>query len=287
MSTRRSSSFPADVIGDPVAIDLNVDAALLLQRLVGIDSYPLVLALMPNIASVEDRDRADIIVLRQLGEAGIFDGDIVHPAVEGWLRCLDRPDIEMDVRIVDTDAAGVPRRMLRMAMVRRRNEHVLAVRCDDHVVIQPVYQQGDQHDSIGAAFCAVLGEHPPARFESTTATAEQLAAIPAEQDERAAALIELGASQHAARVLSRGFHKVSRRCEAVMIEHHDGATTDPEHGLIVLDTDVGRVAVTPRAGVDGTVWLTYAPGDDATLYAGVRALVELLPGRNWFGTSRT
>lgn len=88
-------------------------------------------------------------------------------------------------------------------------------------------------------------------------------------------------------MLDRVFDEVARRAEVVMIEHHDGRTADPANALTVLDTLSGRVVVTPSVAVDGTVWATYSPGDDAALQAGIAALVELLPNRSWFATSRT
>lgn len=46
--------FGEGVESDPGAIDLNVDAALLLQHMVGIDSYPPVLASMPDTCNIDD-----------------------------------------------------------------------------------------------------------------------------------------------------------------------------------------------------------------------------------------
>ncbi|WP_280453050.1 ESX secretion-associated protein EspG [Nocardia cyriacigeorgica] len=133
---------------DPVAIDLNVDAALLLKDLVGIDSYPPVLALLPNIYNLEDRDRVRAVVAEQLAEAGILVDDRVHPAVAQWLRCLDRPDVELVVRIVETGAGGETPGMLRMSLVRTGESHVLALRNDDYVVIQPVFHEGRQLNTV-------------------------------------------------------------------------------------------------------------------------------------------
>ena len=271
---------------DPVAIELNVDSALLLKTLGGIDSYPLVLALLPNVYRIEDRKRVDEVVAAQLVDAGVLvDGD-VHPTVEHWLQCLYRPDVELAVRVLDYESDSESPDMLRLSLVRSGDTHVLAMRCDDHVVIQSIFQEGEQLDTVTAAVLAALGPCPPVEFEPVTVSAAQLEDISAEPAERRQALLELGAHPHTAGMLVRVLEEVSRRAEVVVIEHHDGRKARPEACATVLDTPSGRIAVSPSVAMDGELWSTYAPGDDASLRAAVAALVELLPGRRWFGTSR-
>ncbi|WP_040775748.1 ESX secretion-associated protein EspG [Nocardia pneumoniae] len=271
---------------DPVVIELNVDAALLLQHLVGIDSYPLVLALLPNIYRIEDRDRVHAVVAAQLTEVGVLQDGRVHPVVEHWLQCLYRPDVELAVRIVDTGLDGEPKGMLRLSLVRTGETHVLAVRSDDHVVIQSVFQQDNELDTLSAAVAAALGPAPVLRFDPIAATAEQFGEVPDDQDERRRALVELGAEPHTAAVLSRVLDEVVRRAEVVVIEHHDGSSAQPEVCVNVVDTLSGRFIVTPSVAMDGRKWARYAPGDDAALRSGIGALIDLLPGRSWFDTSR-
>ncbi|WP_330257069.1 ESX secretion-associated protein EspG [Nocardia sp. NBC_00565] len=271
---------------DPIAIDLNVDAALLLQDMAGIDSYPPVLALLPNVYKLDDLERVRAVVAQELTEVGIIDGDRVHPVVEDWLQCLYRPDMELVARVLDTGLDGETQGMLRMSLVRHGETHVLAVRHDDEVVIQPVFQQGRQLDTICAAVTAALGACPALSFEPMTASQAELGEVPADQDECRRALLELGAQPHTAGVLSRVLDEVVRRAEIVVIEHQDGNEQRPKFCVSVLDTLSGRVIVTPSVAMDGEVRSTYAPGDDAALYAAIGALVELLPGRSWFDTSR-
>lgn len=277
-------AFPLEA--DPVAIDLNVDAALVLKEMVGIDSYPPVLALLPNIYRLEDRERVHAVVAEQLTEAGIIDGDRVHPAVEHWLRCLDRPDMELAARIMATGLGGQPRAMLRFSLVRRDDTHVLALRCDDDVVIQTMFQDGRNLDNLTAALAAALGPAEALRFTPMTTTVEQLGEVPSEPDERRQALLELGAQPHTAAVLSRALTEVARRAEILVIEHRDGSQAQPEVSVSVLDTTSGRLIVTPSRAMDGEIWSTFAPGDDAALRSGIGALIDLLPGRSWFDTSR-
>nr|WP_276514930.1 ESX secretion-associated protein EspG [Nocardia transvalensis] len=270
---------------------MNVDAALLLQEMVGIDAYPLVLALMPNIYRHDDRDRVHAVVAEQLAEAGILVDGAVHPVVEHWLRCLYRPDVELIVRIIDTGLDGETEGMLRLSLVRSGQTHVLAVRHDDHVVIQSVFQEGEDLETLTAVLAAALGPCSPVRFEPVTASSQQITEIQeevqADPERRKRALMEVGASPAAASVLDRAFGEVVRRAEVVMAEYRDGTDSKPDTCVTVLDTLSGRVVVTPRVAVDGAVWVTYSPGDDAALRSAIGALTELLPGRKWFGSSRT
>ncbi|WP_327147998.1 ESX secretion-associated protein EspG [Nocardia sp. NBC_01329] len=273
---------------DPVSVDLNVDAALVLQNMVGIDSYPLVLALMPNIYDIEDRDRVRIVVEKQLTEAGIVDDGRVHPEVVRWLHCLYRPDMELVVRIIDNGVAGHDATMLRMSLVRRGESHVLAIRCDDHVVIQPVFHQGRKLKTLAAALKSALGGYPALNFEPLTVATADLDEVPADPDAARGAWRELGAAPHTASVLTRALTETVRRTEVVMIEHHDGGagSLDTKMCVSVLDTLSGRLVVTPSTAMDGQIWSTFRPGEDAALEAGIDALIELLPGRSWFDTSR-
>ncbi|WP_405136731.1 ESX secretion-associated protein EspG [Nocardia sp. NBC_01388] len=271
---------------DPIAIELNVDAALFLKDLAGADSYPSVLALVPNIHRNEDRDRVNGVVAAELTARGILEDGRPHPIIEHWLHCLYRPDTELAVRIVDTGLDGERRGMLRLSLVRRGDTHVLAVRCDDHIVIQAVYQAERRLDALAAALVTALGPAPALAFEPLTTSMDQFATIPPDPARRRQALLELGATAHTAGVLGRVLGEVARRAEVLMFEHHDGIDAVPEWCVSVLDTLSGRIVVTPSVAVDGGVRSVFAPGDDAALSGGIRALVDLLPGRSWFETSR-
>lgn len=272
---------------DPVAVDLNVDAALLLQSMVGIDSYPSVLALMPNIYRLEDRDRVHAVVREQLAEAGVIEDDRVHPRVAQWLECLYRPDVELAARIMDTGADEVPAGMLRLSLVRRDDSHVLALRYDDHVVIQPVFTEERDLRVVAGALTAALGPCPALEFEPVTATGEELTGAPSDTAaDRKRLLLDLGAVPRTAGLLSRVFDEVLRHTEVVVIEHHDGGSPQPELCVSVFDTESGRVVAKPSVGYDGQRWTTFAPGDDASVAAGLAGLVEMLPGGSWFDHSR-
>ncbi|WP_324188648.1 ESX secretion-associated protein EspG [Nocardia flavorosea] len=273
----------------PTSVDLNVDAALVLQNMVGIDSYPAVLAILPNIPDIAVRDKVHAVVTDQLTEAGIVEDGRVHPAIASWLHSLHRPDMELAVRVMDNGSAGHEPTMLRISLVRDGDSHVLAIRCDDHVVIQPVFHQGRRLNTHTAVVKSALGDYPLLQFEPVSAPVEELQAVPDDAEERRRVLCELGATPRAAGVITRAMAEVVRRAEIVMIEHRDGGSGSihTRAGVNVLDTMTGRLIVNPRAAMDGQLWSTFQPGDDAAIEAGIDALIDLLPGRSWFDTSRT
>ncbi|MGW1742646.1 ESX secretion-associated protein EspG [Nocardia sp. NPDC001965] len=278
--------------GDPVSVDLNVDAALVLKDLVGIDSYPLVLAITPNIYRISDRDRVRAVVVEQLTADGIVSGGEVNPVVAGWLRCLERPDTELVARVLDNGRGGENPTMLRLSLVRSGDQHVLAVRCDDEVVIQSVFHQGRQLDTLTAVLGSVLGDYPVLDFEPFTKSEsdmEEDAEPPRDADEVRAGLRALGATPRTANVLTRALGEIVRQAEVLMIEHRDGGPETPDFTICmnVLDTFSGRFVITPSVAMDGRIRSTFRPGDHASLHSGINTLAELLPGHSWFDTART
>ena len=288
-NTPAGNASVAEESGDPVSVDLNVDAALVLKDMVGIDSYPVVLAIMPNIFRITDRDRVRAAVTEQLTADGIVSGGRVDPVVAGWLRCLERPDTELAVRVIDTGRGGHTRTMLRLALVRRGEQHVLAVRCDDEVVVQSVFHRGSQLDTLTAVLESVLGEYPVLDFDPFTADDPEAGEPPQDSDGVRAGLRELGATPRTANVLTRALGEIVRQAEVLMIEHRDGGPETPDFTICmnVLDTFSGRFVITPSVTLDGRTRKTFRPGDHAALHSGINTLAELLPGSSWFHTART
>jgi len=284
-----SAASAAVESGDPVSVDLDVDAALVLKDLVGIDNYPLVLAIMPTIFRISDRDRVRAAVVDQLTADGIISGGEVDPVVAGWLRCLARPDTELAVRVIDNGRGGHAPTMLRLSFVRGGEQHVLAVRCDDEVVIQSVFHKGPQPDTLTAVLESVLGEYPKLDFDPFTSVDAEPDDPPQDSDGVRAGLRDLGATPRTANVLTRALGEIVRQAEVLMIEHRDGGPETPDFTICmnVLDTLSGRFVITPSVALDGRMHKTFRPGDRAALHSGINTLAELLPGSSWFDTART
>lgn len=252
------------------------------------------LDIWPSIWQGLDQERVDAAVAEQLTAAGILDDGRIHPVVEEWLRALHRPDVELAVRIWDPSPEPDLEAMLRMSLVRAGSGHVLAVRHGDHVIVQSVHSDGRRVDPLAAALLTALGPCPALVFDPLRAGQAQLLEVPEETAGRRQALLELGATPRSAGLLSRVLSEVERQAEVMVVEHHDGAVTPSPEDLAaapplcvqVLDTASGRIVVSPSVAVDGEIWVNYLPGDDAAVHAGIRALVDLLPGGSWFGTSR-
>lgn len=273
---------------DLVSVDLNVDSALLLQHLTGIDSFPPVLALLPNVYDPNDQDRVRAVVLDRLAEAHIVEDGHVHPQIAFWLECLYRPDMELVTRIVDIDSERrEPTAVLRMSLVRSGDTHVLATRCDDHVVIQQLFIGERPMHTAATAVAVAFGDGPVPLFDPITVPTTHFDELADESpDEWRRGLIELGASRRTAAQLGRLLAEVTRRAEVLVIEHHDGGSVQSPACVSVFGAPDGRIVATPSIGIDGQPWCTFTPGDDAALTAAVTALVRLLPGRSWTTTTR-
>jgi hypothetical protein len=272
----------------PVAVDLNVDAALVLRSLVGIDGYPAVLALRPNIFDPHDQERVRGVVLERLAHERIVEGGRVQPTVARWLRCLGRPDIELAGEIFDAEP-GRPEPIdhLQMSLVRAGDTHVLAIRHDDQLVIQQLFTGDWPLKTAAAALRAALGPRPPLRFDPLVAPADELTDVPVDSPAQARrAYLRLGATRQTASALAALRCEVTRWAGIMMVEHHDGSSTQSAGWAGVFDAPTGRAVMAPTIGVDGQVWSTYAPGDDSAIERALGSLVESLPSGSWTTTRR-
>ncbi|NUS44348.1 MAG: ESX secretion-associated protein EspG [Mycobacteriaceae bacterium] len=271
------------------AVDLTVDAVLLLGRMVGIDEFPSVLWLEPNVFFPDDQDRVDAVVLRQLTEAGIVGDDgRTHPRIALWLRSLDRPDMEIAVDVYDLDRHRELTDMLRLTLVRCDDTHVLATRCGDQIVLQELVGIGDDPaTALADTISAAMGAAEPAAFAPFTIAEITMAAVTIDDAREAhRELRRHGAGTAQADTLARSRCELRRWAAVTMIEHHDGGSVTAPGGIAVYDAPVGRIATAPSLGPDGTVYDTYTPGAPADIARACRALLQLLPAGSWTETSR-
>src|SRR5262245_51477571 len=270
----------------PVAIDLNVDAALVLRSLVGIDGYPAVLAVQPNIFDPHDQERVRAVVLDRLARERIVVDGRVQPTVARWLRCLGRPDIELTGEIFDTQP-GWPEPLdhLQISLVRACATHVLALRHHDQLVIQELFTGDRPLATAAAALLAALGPRKPLQFDPLTAPTAEFDDIPVDSPARARrAYLRLGATRHTASALATLRCEVTRWAGIMMSEHYDGGSRQSPAWVGVFDSPAGRAVTAPSSGVDGQVWSTYALGDLAAIERALGSLAETLPSRSWTAT---
>lgn len=271
------------------AAHLSVDGALFLMRLLGIDSLPPVLALMDNVYFAADQRVVDDITVPILVEHGFIDpkNSRVEPTVEAWLRVLERPDIEVELRAMHDD------RMRRAVVARRGGEHVLAVRRDEEVVIQGIWSQGNSLDDVvaGPLWAALRPSPeetapPPAEFEAVTMTLKQAEALAAHPpgDMIRELRGQLGVDLPTARLLNEVSQYSGQRAEIVMRESRGIESVQTPAGVLVADTSMGRViSAVRRSGPNLAV--TFGPGSYPRFKSAMADLVGLTPSRNWFAAS--
>lgn len=254
------------------SIDLNVDAALLLGRLVAEDRYPVVLALMPNIEDVDDQRRVDAVVTEELHEAGIMSNGQVHPVIAEWIRTLCAPERELAV----LSAAGGA--ILRMVLVRRGDQHVLASRFDDSIVVQSFGDSADEMTdaSLSAPVLAALGEARVLDVAPVVGPADELTA------DHPQTLVEWGATAaDAARIVAVATAEPLRLTEIHVIEHGRGNRAGAANVIRIVDTDQGRLMMGPSRMSGRTVWATIGPATPARVAAAIGDLIDMLPAGSW------
>lgn len=266
---------------------LSVDGALFLKRLLGIDSFPAVLALYSNVYYRTDQHRVDDITVPVLVRSGLLDVDgSVEPDLARWLRVLERPDVEASLRAMNGEF------MRRVVVARRGSEHVMAVRRGDEVVIQGLWSHGQRaHEVVAAPLWAAMRESegsqspPPARMTSVTAPLEEFQRVAqSPPGEIVRPLRQLGVDAATARVLNEVSTYSGQRCEIVMYDNHGTEPVVTPAGIAVADTSFGRVITAVRKH-GSQLSVTAGPGTYARFRTAVEDLIAMTPSRNWFATT--
>jgi hypothetical protein len=268
------------------AAHLSVDSALFVKRLMGIDSLPTVLALMDNVYYPDDQALVDDQTVPILVQAGLIDLDgNVDASLASWMRVLEQPDIDVTLRAMEDD------RMRRAVVARRGENHVMALRRNDELVIQTVWSTNNSLDDVvSAPLWAAIRESaevpapPPAEFESVTMPLEQATQLAATHPpgEMVRALRgELGVDMTTAKILNEVSTYTGQRCEIVMRENRGIQTVETKAAVLVADTPYGRVV--SAVGRQGThLWVTFGPGTYSRFRAAMADLVQLTPSKDWF-----
>ncbi|MCV7200192.1 ESX secretion-associated protein EspG [Mycobacterium angelicum] len=272
------------------AAHLSVDGVLFLKRLLGIESLPAVLALLDNVYYAADQAVVDDQTVPVLVGSGLLSIDgAVEPSLLRWLRVLERPDIDVSLRAVDGE------RMRRAVLARSGEDHVLALRRNDEVVIQGVWSHGQSVDDV---LCAPLWAAmrvsqeqlapPPADMESVTlpwAEVKELAA--GEPGKNLRWLRDHGVDAASAKILNDMSTYSGQRAELVIRQDQGITSFQAPAGVGVADTAAGRVVSAVRRQ-GSQFYVTFGPGTYARFRAAMADLVELTPAKNWFAaTSRS
>jgi hypothetical protein len=246
----------------PNAVELTVDHAWFIAETIGAGSFPWVLAIT---TAYRDAAQRGAFVQRQRDELtrmGLMSADgAVNPAVADWIRVVCFPDRWLDLRYLGPAAAGGAGDLLRGIVAQRADttdETVVALRSAQLITFTAM----DIDDSL--ALVPVLGvgltQRPPARFDEFSMPTR----VGSRADERlrsgasvAEVIDYLGIPESARPVVESVFSGPRSYVEIVAGCHRDGQHTTTEVGMSIVDTDAGRVLVSPSRAFDGE-WVSTA-----------------------------
>ncbi len=257
--------------GDVVAVELTVDGLLFIADRLQLVDFPTALGIRPNIADEELRDRVRDQVATDLTAQGVLDGDgQPHPAVAEMVDTLARADRALEGRWWRRDVGGV---MVRFALCRRAERHVIAARDGDLLVLQPVAPQV----GLAGMVTVVLGTAEPANVEPLTGIPSELSRCTT-----AAQLAHHGLEPASAHRYAQITANPKSWAEIVATQRrHGGTVTQTDVAAGVLDSDLGRLVSLPRR-VAGELYGSFLPGTQENLQLTLEGLLEFLPAGAWF-----
>lgn len=277
---------------EPNAAELTVEQAWYIAETVGAGSFPWVLAITMPYTDAGERGAFMARQRDELTRMGVVSPDgTVNSAVAEWIRVVCFPDRWLDLRYVGP-ANGGSDEMLRGIVARRdsggrpgrtvvalRNAQLVtftAMDIDDPRLLVPVLGAGLRH-------------RPPARFDEFTLPAR----VGARADERlrtGAPLTEvldyLGIPHSARPVVESVFAGPRSYVEVVAGCAQNGRHTTTEVGMSLVDTDQGRILVTPSQAFDGEWVSTFRPGTEFATAVAIEQLTATLPDGTWFPGQR-
>lgn len=256
---------------DVVGFEVTIDGMLVIADRLHLVDFPLSLGIRPNIPYEDQRRLVWDQVTRDLTTQGILTAlGAPHPEVAAMVDTLSRPDRTLDCRWWRRDAGG---RMVRFAVCRKAERHVVAARDGEMLVLQRVAPQ------IGLAGMVdvVIGSATPAHVPPFTAIADTVAAArTAEQ------LCTFGLPPSSARTYAEAIRDPESWVEITANERHPGGTfSQAGVGAGVLDSAHGRIVSIPRR-VNGLLYGSFLPGTPENLQRALNGLIDFLPSGVWF-----
>jgi hypothetical protein len=275
----------------PNAVELTVDQAWFIAETVGAGTFPWVLAITSPYADAAERGAFLAAQNAELTRMGMVSADgVVNAAVADWIRVVCFPDRWLDLRYLGPAAAGGAGDLLRGIVAQRADttdETVVALRSAQLITFTAM----DIDDSL--ALVPVLGvgltQRPPARFDEFSMPTR----VGSRADERlrsgasvAEVIDYLGIPESARPVVESVFSGPRSYVEIVAGCHRDGQHTTTEVGMSIVDTDAGRVLVSPSRAFDGEWVSTFGPGTPFAIAVAIEQLTSYLPEGQWFPNQR-
>lgn len=259
-----------DLPDDVVGVEVTIDGMLVIAERLQLVDFPPVLGIRQNIPQEDLRERVADQVRRDLTWQLVLDAfGNPHPAVAAMVHTLGRPDRTLAARWWRHDIGG---QMVRFAVCRKGDRHVIAVRNDALLVLQLVAPQV----GLAGMVSTVLGDAKPANVEPFTGLAAELA-----QCRTAEQVARHGVAATSARVYAEIIAAPSSWVEITAAQRHSGGTSvQPEVAAGVLDSPAGRLVSLPRR-VGGELYGSFLPGTPENLQRALDALLEFLPAGCW------
>ncbi|WP_025989141.1 ESX secretion-associated protein EspG [Mycobacteroides abscessus] len=260
-----------------LGVDLTIDELLVIaSRLDGAaENFPIVLGVTPdNILIDELREVVWADVAEKLTEKNILDpSGVVIPGVAQMIEILTRPHRTLECRWW-REEHGV---LVRFAIARRGNDHVIMGRIDDKIVIQRVANVG-----LAAMVESVIDVLPAADMEAVTGPAAALAGAQSVGD-----LIRFGCDSRSANTLLTATKKKTGWVHILATETGSGGHVHRVDTIAagILDSHVGRVVSLPKT-VGRELHVTFLRGTRDNLARALRELTGFLPSGTWDENSR-
>jgi len=257
-------------VDDVVAVEVTIDGMLVIADRLHMMEFPPALGIRPNIPQLELRDIVWAQVARDLTDQGVLDFfGAPHPEVAAMVDTLSRADRTLEGRWWRRELG----KMVRFAVCRKGDRHVIAARDGDMIVLQRIAPQV----GLAGMVTAVLGTASPADVEPLTGVASQLG-----QSTTANQLAQFGIDPPSARLYAEITAAPSSWVEITANERHPGGTyTQSEVAAGVLDSHQGRIVSLPRR-VNGELYGSFLPGTTENLQRALDGLMEFLPSKAWF-----
>ena len=258
-------------LDDVVAVEVTIDGMLVIADRLNLMEFPPALGIRPNIPQLELRDIVWEQVSRDLSAQGVLDVfGTPHPDVAAMVDTLSRADRTLEARWWRRDAGG---KMVRFAVCRKGDRHVIAARDGDMLVLQRVAPQV----GLAGMVNVVLGSAAPADVEPLTAVASKVANAATANE-----LAQFGVAPPSARTYAELITAPNSWVELTATERHPGGTyTQTDVAAGVLDARKGRIVSIPRK-VNGELYGSFLPGSPENLQRALDGLMGFLPSGAWF-----
>ncbi|OBK93748.1 secretion protein EspG [Mycobacterium asiaticum] len=279
----------------PNAVELTVEQAWFIAETVGAGSFPWVLAITTPYRDSTQRTEFFERQAAELTRMGLVTpgdgGGVINPAVADWIKVVCFPDRWLDLRYLGPASAGAGAAhgcdMLRGIVAQRGGRTVVALRSAQLVTFTAM--EIDDPRALVPVLGVGLAQRPPARFEEFSMPAR----VGARADERlrggaplAEILDYLGIPASARPVVEAVFSGPRSYVEIVAGCNRDGRHTTTEVGMSLVDTQAGRVLVSPSRAFDGEWVSTFSPGTPFATAVAVERLISYLPDGDWFPEHR-